>query len=68
MTNITQGNEKVNSKSGNILIGTKISGMGLEKMEHLTTSKTKTRRIFSQQHCQNGCDSVGKRQKRFCRY
>lgn len=41
MIKIAQGNEKINSKGGNILIGTQISGIGLEKMDHLTTSKTK---------------------------
>ncbi|MBR2441385.1 MAG: hypothetical protein IKB25_14400 [Lentisphaeria bacterium] len=46
MANITQGNEKVNSKNGNILIGTQISGMGLEKMEHLTTSKKQNTENF----------------------
>lgn len=41
MIKLTQGNEKINSKGGNILIGTQISGMGLERMDHLTTLKTK---------------------------
>ena len=41
MINIAQGKEKINSKGGNILIGTQISNTGLEKMDHLTTSKTK---------------------------
>ena len=41
MIKITQGNEKINSKGGIILIGTQISGMGLERMDHLTTSKNK---------------------------
>ena len=41
MIKIAQGNEKINSKGGNILIGTQISGIGLEKMDHLATSKTK---------------------------
>ena len=39
MIKIAQGNEKINSKGGNILIGTQISGIGLEKMDHLATSK-----------------------------
>ena len=30
-TKAAQGNEKINSKGGNILIGTQISGMRLEK-------------------------------------
>ena len=41
MIKIAQGREKINSKGGNILIGTQISNIGLEKMDHLTTSKTK---------------------------
>lgn len=41
MIKIAQGKEKINSKGGNILIGTQISGIGLEKMDYLTTSKTK---------------------------
>ena len=41
MIKITQGNEKINSKGGIILIGTQISGMELERMDHLTTSKNK---------------------------
>ena len=41
MIKIAQGKEKINSKGGNILLGTQISNIGLEKMDHLTTSKTK---------------------------
>ena len=41
MIEIAQGNEKINSKGGNIWIGTQISSTGLEKMDHLTISKTK---------------------------
>ena len=41
MINIAQGSEKINSKGGNILIGTQLFSIGLEKMNHLTTSKTK---------------------------
>lgn len=41
MIKIAQGKEKINSKGGNILIGTQNSNIGLEKMDHLTTSKTK---------------------------
>lgn len=41
MVKIAQGKEKINFKGGNILIGTQISNIGLEKMDHLTTSKTK---------------------------
>ena len=41
MINIAQGSKKINSKGGNILIGTQLFSIGLEKMNHLTTSKTK---------------------------
>ena len=41
MINIAQGREKINSKSENILIGTQLSSIGLKKMNHLTTSRTK---------------------------
>ena len=41
MINIAQGSEKINSKGGNILIGTQLFSIGLEKMNHLTTSKNK---------------------------
>ena len=41
MINVAQGSEKITSKGGNILIGTQLPSIGLEKMNHLTTSKTK---------------------------
>ena len=46
MIKIAQGNEKINSQGGNILIGTQISGMGVEKMDHLTTSNNKHGEFF----------------------
>ena len=50
MINIAQGREKINSKGGNILIGTQFSSIGLEKNESFDDIKNQIRKIFSQRH------------------
>ena len=41
MITTAQGGKKIGSRGGNMLIGTQISSIGLERMNHLTTSRTK---------------------------